>query len=39
MARPVILSVNDDPQVLSAVSRDLRRRYSDHYRVLRAEGG
>ena len=39
MAKPVILSVDDDPQVLSAVSRDLRRRYGDHYRVLRAESG
>jgi thioredoxin reductase (NADPH) len=37
MAKPVILSVDDDPQVLSAVSRDLRRRYGDHYRVLRSD--
>lgn len=37
--KPVILSVDDDPQVLSAVGRDLRRRYGDRYRVLRAESG
>jgi len=39
MAKPVILSVDDDPQVLGAVSRDLRRRYGEDYRVLRAESG
>ena len=27
MAKPVILAVDDDPQVLRAVERDLRRRY------------
>ena len=37
--KPVILSVDDDPQVLSAVGRDLRRRYGERYRVLRAESG
>ena len=39
MAKPVILSVDDDPQVLSAVSRDLRRRYGENYRVVRADSG
>jgi thioredoxin reductase (NADPH) len=34
----VILAV-DDPQVLRAVERDLRRRYAGDYRVLRAESG
>lgn len=37
MAKPVILAVDDDPQVLRAVARDLRRRYSETYRVLRAD--
>jgi len=37
MAKPVILAVDDDPQVLQAVARDLRRRYGDTYRILRAE--
>ena len=36
MAKPAILAVDDDPQVLQAVARDLRRRYSDTYRILRA---
>ena len=34
--RPVILAVDDDPQVLRAVRRDLRSVYADRYRVLGA---
>ena len=37
--RPAILTVDDDPDVLRAVARDLRRRYGDAYRVLRAASG
>ncbi|HXX64140.1 MAG TPA: FAD-dependent oxidoreductase [Bacteroidota bacterium] len=36
MARPVILSVDDDPQVLGAIERDLRQHYKSEYRVLKA---
>ena len=36
MAKPVLLSVDDDPGVSRAVARDLRRRYGEDYRVLRA---
>src|ERR1700761_7035879 len=32
--RPVVLAVDDDPQVLRAVRRDLRRSYSGTYRVV-----
>ena len=32
MAKPVILAVDDDPQVLRAVERDLRRRYAREYK-------
>jgi thioredoxin reductase (NADPH) len=39
MARPVILSIDDDPQVLAAVERDLRTRYGEDYRILTASGG
>lgn len=39
MAKPVILSVDDDREVLRAVERDLRRKYAGDYRVLRAESG
>lgn len=39
MSKPVILSVDDDAAVLSAISRDLRRRYGEQYRIVRAESG
>ncbi len=39
MAKPAIVSVDDDPQVLRSLSRDLRRRYGKDYRMLRAESG
>ena len=37
--KPVILVVDDEPAVLSAVARDLRREYGQHYRVVRAASG
>jgi thioredoxin reductase (NADPH) len=39
MQKPVILTVDDDPEVLRAVERDLKAHYEEHYRVLRAESG
>ncbi len=39
MAKPVILVVDDDPEVLRAVERDLRRKYSAGYRIVRADSG
>ena len=39
MAKPVLLTVDDDAEVLRAVERDLRRRYAERYRVLRADSG
>src|SRR5437763_12462873 len=39
MAKPVLLAVDDDPEVLRAVERDLRRKYGATYRILRAESG
>ncbi len=38
-ARTVILTVDDDPGVSRAVARDLRRRYGENYRIVRAESG
>src|SRR5215468_3514304 len=38
-ARPAILTVDDDPSVSRAVARDLRRRYGERHRVVRAESG
>lgn len=39
MAKPVLLTVDDDREVLRAVERDLRRKYAADYRVLRAGSG
>jgi thioredoxin reductase (NADPH) len=39
VARPAILAVDDDPEVLSAVERDLRQHYRSDYRVLKAGSG
>lgn len=39
MGLPVLLAVDDDAPVLSAVERDLRDRYADHYQVLTAGSG
>lgn len=39
MTNPAILSVDDDPAVSRAVTRDLRRRYGDRYRIVRADSG
>ncbi len=34
MAKPVILAIDDDPMVLSAVDRDLRKKYGQDYRIV-----
>ncbi len=39
MAKPVIWTVDDDPDVLRAVERDLRRKYGDRYKVISADSG
>jgi thioredoxin reductase (NADPH) len=39
MAKPALLTVDDDAEVLRAIERDLRSRYADRYRVLRADSG
>jgi thioredoxin reductase (NADPH) len=35
----VIVTVDDDPSVSRAVARDLRRRYGERHRIVRAESG
>ncbi|MDB6028916.1 MAG: response regulator receiver protein [Verrucomicrobiales bacterium] len=37
--KPVIWTVDDDPDVLRAVERDLRRHYGDRYKVISADSG
>ncbi len=39
MAGPVILAVDDEPQVLNAVERDLRQHYGRDFRVIKAGSG
>src|SRR5689334_4307970 len=39
VARPILLTVDDDPTVSRAVARDLRRQYGADYRVMRADSG
>ena len=39
MAKPIIMTVDDEPQVLNAVERDLRRHYGGDYRILKADSG
>ncbi len=39
MARPILFAVDDDVSVLEAVVGDLRRKYAQEYRVVRAASG
>jgi thioredoxin reductase (NADPH) len=39
LAKPSILAVDDDHLVLTAVERDLRRKYGKEYRILGADSG
>jgi thioredoxin reductase (NADPH) len=37
--RPAIVAVDDEPAVLAAVARDLRRKFGERYRIVRANSG
>ena len=39
MSKPVLLTVDDDPEVLNAVERDLRAHYRTDYRIVKASSG
>jgi thioredoxin reductase (NADPH) len=39
LSKPVLMTVDDDPGVSRSVARDLRRRYGQDYRIVRAESG
>lgn len=39
MAKPTILTVDDDVEVLRAIARDLRTQYGDRFRIVRADSG
>ncbi len=37
MVKPIIWTIDDDPAVLRAIERDLRRQYANRYRVMAAD--
>ena len=39
MPPPILLTVDDDPEVSRSLARDLRQRYGEDYRIRRAESG
>jgi len=39
MSKPVIMTVDDEPEVLNAVERDLRKHYATGYRIVKAGSG
>jgi thioredoxin reductase (NADPH) len=39
MAKPIILTVDDEPEVLNSIERDLRQHYNATYRVMKASSG
>ena len=39
MAKPVILAIDDEPEVLNAIERDLRHHFHAEYRVMKAGSG
>ena len=39
MRKPVILAVDDEPEVLNAVERDIRHQFHSDYRVMKAQSG
>jgi thioredoxin reductase (NADPH) len=39
MKKPIVLTIDDDPEVLRAISRDLRRAYGESFRIVRVDSG
>jgi thioredoxin reductase (NADPH) len=39
MAKPILMTIDDDPQVLASIAQDLRRKYGSDYRIVRASSG
>jgi thioredoxin reductase (NADPH) len=39
MAKPIIMTVDDEPHVLNAVARDLQSHYQSNYRIVKASSG
>ena len=39
MAKPIIVTVDDEIQVLNAIVRDLRQHFGGEYRIMKANSG
>jgi thioredoxin reductase (NADPH) len=39
MTKPIIMTIDDEPQVLNAIERDLRSHYHSGYRIIKAGSG
>jgi thioredoxin reductase (NADPH) len=39
LSKPIILTVDDEAEVLHAIERDLRSRYASNYRIMKARSG
>jgi thioredoxin reductase (NADPH) len=39
MAKPIILTIDDEPEVLNAIERDLRHHFQAEYRIMKAPSG
>jgi thioredoxin reductase (NADPH) len=39
MAKPIIMTIDDEPQVLNVIERDLREHYHSDYRIIKVESG
>jgi thioredoxin reductase (NADPH) len=39
MPKPILFTIDDDPDVLRALERDLRQQYAERFRVMRASSG
>jgi thioredoxin reductase (NADPH) len=39
MAKPVIMTIDDEPHVLNAIARDLQAHYQSDYRIVKASSG
>ncbi len=39
MAKPIIMTIDDEPHVLNAIARDLRAHYQSDYRIVKASSG
>ena len=39
MAKPIVMTVDDEPHVLNAIARDLQAHYQQDYRIVKASSG